>query len=278
MPQQVLLIDDSQAIHALVRARLADEPLTVLSAFSGEEGLKAAQSAMPDLILLDMDLPDLDSLEVCKRLKVAAPTSSIPIVFLVGSATTENKTLGLELGAADFVAKPFHPAELRARVRAALRTKHLMDLLEKKARVDGLTGLWNRMFFENRLGQETSLARRANRSLSSIRVDVEQFKRINNDYGYPFGDGVLQRIAAALSESTRMEDVVCRIGGAEFAILCPNTSAADATFLVSRCRQKIAAIRLQCRNKTIGISCSFRITEEHASGSLPLQAAMNLGT
>lgn len=273
MAQHVLLIDDSPAVHALIRARLADEPLTVVCAASGEEGLKSAQSATPDLILLDADLPDLDSLDVCRRLKANAATCNVPIVFLVGSATTENKTLGLELGAADFVAKPFHPVELRARIRAALRTKHLMDLLEKKARIDGLTGLWNRMFFESRLKQEISLAHRAHRSVCSVSVDVDNFRSICNDHGYPFGDGVLQRVASVLSEGTRLEDIVCRTGGDEFAILCPNTSAADATFLISRCRQKLAALRLQCREKTVSISCSFKITE-HASGELPLHQAV----
>jgi diguanylate cyclase (GGDEF)-like protein/PAS domain S-box-containing protein len=131
--QRLLVIDDSEDIQELVRIWLGEESLEFFSCISGEDGLLAAPQVRPDLILLDVDLPGINGFEVCRRLKMAAVTADIPVVFLTGASSTEEKLQGLELGAIDYVTKPFDPAELRARVRAALNTKRLMDLLSQKA-------------------------------------------------------------------------------------------------------------------------------------------------
>jgi len=131
--QKLLVIDDSEDIQELVRVWLGDESLEFFSCITGEEGLLAAPRVRPDLILLDVDLPGINGFEVCRRLKTTADTADIPIVFLTGASATDEKLQGLELGAIDYVTKPFDPAELRARVRAALNTKRLMDLLSQKA-------------------------------------------------------------------------------------------------------------------------------------------------
>ncbi len=131
--QRLLIIDDSIDVHELVQAWLANEPVEFDSSSDGPTGLSQASTLRPDLILLDVDLPGLDGFEVCRRLKANPITADIPIVFLTGAASTEEKLRGLELGATDYVTKPFDPAELRARVRAALNTKNLMDLLAQKA-------------------------------------------------------------------------------------------------------------------------------------------------
>jgi DNA-binding response OmpR family regulator len=123
MTQRVLIVDDTKNIHALVKARLAGEPVELQSAFSGAEGLAQAGTLLPDLILLDVDMPDMDGFETCRRLKAQPATMNIPVVFLTGAGSTDEKIRGLELGAVDYVTKPFEPAELRAIVRAPLRTK-----------------------------------------------------------------------------------------------------------------------------------------------------------
>jgi diguanylate cyclase (GGDEF)-like protein/PAS domain S-box-containing protein len=133
--QKLLIIDDSVDIHELVNIWLADEQLEFTSRFDGESGLASALELRPDLILLDVDLPGLNGFEVCRRLKAAAPTMDIPVVFLTGASSTLEKLRGLELGATDYVTKPFDPAELRARVCGALNTKRLSDLLAQKALV-----------------------------------------------------------------------------------------------------------------------------------------------
>ena len=131
--QKLLIIDDSEDIHELVKVWLDNEALEFRSCFTGEDGLVVAPQLRPDLILLDVDLPGINGFEVCRQLKAAEATADIPIVFLTGAASTEEKLQGLELGAVDYVTKPFDPAELRARVRTSLNTRRLMDLLFQKA-------------------------------------------------------------------------------------------------------------------------------------------------
>src|SRR5262249_12090902 len=155
------IVDDAKNIHALIRARLGGEDLEFHSCYSADQGLAMAAQLLPDLILLDLEMPEIDGAEICRRLKQQASTMGIHVVFLTGAGASQEKLKGLEAGAVDFVTKPFDPAELRARVRAALRTKYLLDLLNKKALVDGLSGLWNRTYFDQALAAMLSLARRS---------------------------------------------------------------------------------------------------------------------
>jgi DNA-binding response OmpR family regulator len=131
MLHKLLIIDDAAAVHALIRARLADEPYDIRYAFNAEDGETLINSVHPDLILLDIDLPGEDGFAFCQRLKEDPMTARIPVIFLTASNETETKVAGLDLGAVDFVTKPFDPAELRARVRASLRTKSLIDALAR---------------------------------------------------------------------------------------------------------------------------------------------------
>jgi two-component system cell cycle response regulator len=131
MSQTVLVIDDSAAMHALVKALLSEEAVEVHSAFDGTSGLLLAASLKPDLILLDVDMPAMNGFEVCKILKASKVTSNIPIVFLTACASADEKVWGFELNAADYITKPFEPSEFWARIRAALRTKRLLDILPR---------------------------------------------------------------------------------------------------------------------------------------------------
>ena len=266
MPQKVLIIDDSKPIHALVRARLAEEPIELHSAFDGESGISAALNLLPDLILLDVDMPTPDGFEVCRRLKDDPATMNIPVVFLTGMASTEQKIRGLELGALDYILKPFDPAELRARVRTSLRQKYLLDLLAKKAMIDGLTGLWNRTYFDQTLAAQLALFRRAGYPCSIILADVDNFKQINDSYGHPVGDEALRAIAHILQSGCRLEDTVCRYGGEEFAILCPNTPAEKAVILGERLRDSISRLTMSHRRTHIPLTCSFGIADPATSG------------
>jgi diguanylate cyclase (GGDEF)-like protein len=269
MSQKVLAIDDSPAIHALLNARLKDEPIEIHSAQSGIEGLKIATALMPDLILLDVDMPDPNGFEVCRRIKLDANLLNTPVIFLTGAATTEEKIRGLELGAVDYITKPFDPAELRARVRAALRMKFLMDLLAQKAQIDALTGLWNRRYFDQRLEAEMSLARRSRRPLSVLMLDLDHFKAINDNYGHPMGDEVLRRIGLLLSEQVRLEDVACRYGGEEFAILAPNTPSSEAD-LAERLRVEVEKMRFTFGGHEVKITTSIGVADLVSAGSRPL--------
>ncbi|MEO6567878.1 MAG: response regulator [Opitutaceae bacterium] len=129
MPQSVLIVDDSLPLHELVKVHLSDETLVHHSAYDGPSALAMAAALMPDLILLDVDMPGLDGFEVCRLLKSDPATEKIPIVFLTAAASSDEKMCGFELRAVDYVTKPFDPRELCARVRSALRTKRLLDML-----------------------------------------------------------------------------------------------------------------------------------------------------
>lgn len=259
MPQKVLIIDDSKPIHSLVAAHLRREPVQLFNAFNGEMGLSQAAALQPDLILLDVDMPQCDGFEVCRRLKADPATMIIPVIFLSSAGSTADKIKGLNIGAVDYITKPFDPAELRARVRASLRTKYLMELLAKRAMIDGLTGLWNRTYLEERMVSELSLARRHRGALSCILLDIDHFKSINDERGHTYGDEILRTVAQVLQEECRTEDVLCRYGGEEFAILTPSIDIDGATLLAERLRQKIPA--RFATDKAPAITCSFGVAD-----------------
>ncbi|MFI5378204.1 MAG: diguanylate cyclase [Tepidisphaerales bacterium] len=267
MLQKLLVIDDSESIHALLRVRLRDEPVEVLSALDGACGLEMAKRICPDLILLDVDMPGSNGFAVCQELKRDPLTNSVPVIFLTGAGSTDEKIRGLDAGAVDYITKPFDAAELRARVRAGLRTKFLLDLLNKKAMIDGLTGLWNRTYFDQRLAAETSLAVRSGHALSVIMADIDHFKHVNDRFGHPCGDEVLRTVGQLLTESCREEEVVCRYGGEEFGIVVPNSAAADAAGLAGRFNRVIASHAFVCRGVRAPLTCSFGVADLAQAGS-----------
>jgi len=165
---KTLIIDDSPDALVVAKARLVKENLDVICAGGGKEGLKMANQERPDLILLDLDMPDMSGFEVCRQLKADAELCMIPVIFLTGSGSLADKIKGLDLGAVDYVTKPFDGIELQARVRAALRTKHLQDLLTKYTQIDPLTELWNRRALEKRLLQEWAKIQRYGGSFAAL--------------------------------------------------------------------------------------------------------------
>jgi diguanylate cyclase (GGDEF)-like protein len=261
MHQQILLIDDSKPIHPLVKSLLADEPVTIHSAFDGQFGLTLAASLRPDLILLDVEMPIMDGFETCRQLMADPATASVPVIFLTARAATDEMVRGLNLGAIDYVTKPFKLSELLSRVRAALRTSHLIRLLADKAMIDSLTGLGNRAMFDKRFAAEVAVRIRSGTPLSCVVVDVDHFKNINDTHGHAFGDHVLCQIADALTAICRIEDVACRLGGEEFVVLAPRTSAEHAALLAERMRLAIAKIPFSQQGKAISVTCSFGVAE-----------------
>jgi diguanylate cyclase (GGDEF)-like protein len=271
MSQSLLLIDDSAAVQTLLRARLKDEPIVIHCASDGQAGLKMAAQLVPDLILLDVDMPQPDGFEVCRLLKSDPGLIHVPIIFLTGAASPQEKIRGLELGAIDYITKPFDPAELRARVRAALRLKFMMDLLAQKAQIDALTGLWNRRYFDERLEAEVSMARRAPRPLAVLMIDIDKFKLINDTYGHATGDEVLRRVACLLGESVRTEDIVCRYGGEEFAVIAPNTCDGAAA-LAERLRHAVETMKITFLGKPLHVTASIGVASHDQAPETSLVA------
>lgn len=261
MRQRVLIIDDSPQIHRLVEAWLKSDVVDVAAAPTAAAGHSMAVTWQPDLILLDIDLPDQSGFDLCRQLKSDEVCCKIPIVFLTGASSPEDRVAGLNLGAVDYIVKPFHPAEFQARVRAALRTKYLLDLLQQRAQIDGLTGLRNRSFLDERLATERALIRRRPHPLACIMIDVDHFKAVNDLYGHATGDEVLRAVADVLTQSTRLEDVVARYGGEEFTILTPGVDSVGATVLAERIRQSIEIMNVSRGATVVRVTCSFGIAD-----------------
>lgn len=236
----VLIIDDSQDVHRLLKARLRAEDLEFVSATSGEQGLTLAKERQPLLALLDLDMPGMDGFEVLRSLKDDPATVQIPVIILSGLQSAQDKVTAFDLGAVDYVTKPFDMAELRVRLRAALRMNQLVRMLAQRAQIDGLTGLWNRAYFDARWNEEFARATRHGRPVSVAMIDVDHFKSINDGFGHPAGDAVLQGVAKLLHRELRQSDIACRYGGEEFVIILSDTNAPAATALCDRIRTAIS--------------------------------------
>jgi diguanylate cyclase (GGDEF)-like protein len=228
--------------------------------------LQLAATLRPDAILLDVEMPTPNGFEVCRRLKDNPMLSNIPVIFLTGVTTVEEKVRGLNLGAIDYVTKPFDAAELQARIKASLRNKELLDLLSKKAMIDGLTGLWNRGYLDQRLAEEIAFAKRHNNPMACVMLDVDHFKSINDKYGHGFGDLVLKDIANILQQLCRDEDICCRYGGEEFAILLRSTAGLQAKLFAERLRKGIEGVTFKSGSLSAAVTCSFGVADS-ATGS-----------
>ena len=268
---RVLVIDDSPDSHALLAARLRSERLELITAMNAHQGVELALERAPDLVLLDLDLPDVSGLDVCRRLQTDPRTMNVPVLFLTGTEDPSVKAAALDLGAVDYVTKPFDPAELRARVRSALRTKHYHDMLATRAQLDGLTGLWNREYFDRRLQEELSAAQRHGQPLSIALIDLDHFKRVNDTYGHPFGDHTLQAFAAGLTRTVRTSDVACRYGGEEFVVILRQTGAMEALKAAERMRSMVAQLKLHSRGQPVPVTASLGVAalEQQSSAKPP---------
>lgn len=264
--RNVLIADNVPMIHRLVTTHLSTEPLTFYSAYDGQQTLDLSRKIIPDLLLLDVDMPKPNGLEVCRALKADPKTSGIAIIFLTAETNTAQKVKGWELGAFDYVTKPFEPTELRARVRAALRIKELIDLLSDQAMIDGLTGLRNRAYFDDRLSREIASAGRHKTALSCVMVDVDNFKQFNDRYGHAVGDEALRHAGRIFREGVRLEDTVCRYGGEEFVALLPHTSLAQAVVVAERIRAQLEASPLPHQGGDLKITASFGVADILSAG------------
>jgi diguanylate cyclase (GGDEF)-like protein len=226
----VLVADDDPDLLEFVATLLTRDGYTVLRASDGREALELARQRLPDLLVLDVSMPFLDGYGVCREIQALGPDAP-PVIFLTARAETQDRIVGLDAGAVDYVVKPFSGAELRARVRAALRTKLASDRLRVEASTDPLTGLANRQHLGPKISELVSAARRYDRPLACLMIDLDHFKAVNDTYGHPAGDAVLAEVAHRLQRAMRASDTLIRYGGEEFLILAPETDAEGAVTL-----------------------------------------------
>jgi diguanylate cyclase (GGDEF)-like protein len=224
-----LLIVDDQVINIRVLRELFHKDCQLYMARDGEQALELAHTILPDLILLDVVMPQLDGFDVCRMLKNDEMTAHIPIIFITGNITDNDETKGFDLGAVDFIRKPFNPLVTRARVRNHLLLKRQSDMLAKIALSDGLTGLPNRRCFDQELSEAWRRSARERWDLSVLMLDVDFFKRFNDHFGHQAGDDCLRQVGAALASALqRPGDLLARYGGEEFSCVLSHTDQQGA--------------------------------------------------
>jgi two-component system cell cycle response regulator len=251
---RILLVEDDPVQANVAKDYLESSGYDIKWADNGKAAIKIAKTHPPDLILLDMVLPDLSGNEVCRWLKLNEDTKGIPIIILSVKSSTEEKVIGLEAGAEDYLPKPYSEVELNARIYACLRTKALQDELREKNRqleevllrveqlaiTDPLTELFNRRRFESALENEFKRTMRYGSPNSCLMIDIDFFKKVNDEYGHHTGDVVLKETAQVIKSCIREIDVIARWGGEEFIVLLPETKKDEALGVATRIRETIA--------------------------------------
>ncbi len=256
----ILIVDDQPAnIHLLAEALAADYEIVV--ATSGQEAIELAMAGdPPDLVLLDILMPGMSGYEVCERLKADDWTKSAPIIFVTAKNREEDETHGLEIGAVDYITKPFSMPIVRARVRAHVELKRHRDLLETLSLRDGLTGIPNRRQFEQHLDRCWRLASRERLPLSLCFADIDKFKLYNDRYGHLAGDDCLRSIANTLHGcANRPMDLVARFGGEEFVAILHGTDEDGAGILAERMRTAVEALKIPNKSVSGGAMVTLSI-------------------
>lgn len=258
-----LLVVDDQPINVQALYRIFSSDCTVFMATNGAEAFEVCRRNLPDLVLLDVNMPGMDGFAACALLKADEATADIPVIFVTAHDEPESEMRGLDAGAADFISKPVNPALIRARVRTQLTMKYQADRLRDIASTDGLTGLFTRRLFDARLATEWQRASRNGSSLSLLLLDVDFFKRYNDHYGHVAGDECLVKVASAVKQRlNRPADVAARYGGEEFACILPETDFPGALKLAKDIEVRVRALHIAhaCSDAAAVVTISVGVT------------------
>lgn len=244
--RDLILIVDDTPVNVLVLAEALSKDCRVKVATNGPEALAIASSEeKPDLILLDVMMPEMDGYEVCRHLREDSATSDIPVIFVTALGGVEDEERGLHLGAVDYITKPFQLPIVRARVRNHLKLKRYTDLLASLAMMDGLTNIANRRRFDEVLKRDWRRSCRTEKPLSLMMADLDYFKQYNDNYGHGAGDECLRAVANAFAIMVnRPDDLVARYGGEEFAAILPETDLEGAGHLAEEFRSTVEALAM----------------------------------
>ena len=270
----ILVVDDHEDNIEVLRARLVAWGYRAASAMNGTDAIAYVNATPPDLILLDVMMPEISGIEVARIIKGNKALPFIPIIMQTALDSTENKVEGLEAGADDYITKPIDFAELKARLRSMLRIKRLQETLEERERAlleaneklrymsqtDALTGLDNRRYLNERIDEMFKHGTRMNESFALVMCDLDKFKSVNDTYGHQAGDEVLKQLAVILKEEAREIDRVGRYGGEEFMMLLPGASLEDAVLFAERVRKHIEAHTFTFEGGTLNRTASFGVS------------------
>ena len=263
----IAIVDDDAAIRRLVRLYLKRAGFETLECTTGAEARQRMPREPWDLAILDRRLPDLDGVILAQELKANPDFRTRYIIMLTGEDDQKDKVEGLELGADDYITKPFQYPELLARIRAGKRIVDLQkELLETNKRLellsitDGLTKLHNHRYFQDELARAFEESQRYQRPLSLAMIDIDFFKKVNDTYGHATGDAVLKVVARLFMDSIRSTDIAARYGGEEFAVIMPETDMADALSFAEKIRQLVAETPLETDQGELRVTVSIGVS------------------
>ena len=248
----VLVVDDEKQNRDLL-TELLKHDCRVILAKNGTQAIDRAHELQPDLILLDVMMPDINGHLVIQSLKHDDATRQIPVIFISALDSPEDEERGLDLGAVDYITKPFHPSIVRKRVRNHLQSVHHRHLLENLAKIDSLTEIANRRRYNEALENEWRRCARSGAPLSLAIIDVDHFKAYNDQLGHAAGDTILRSIATTLHGFMRRPgDLAARYGGEEFILLLPQVDANAAQRIGEDIRASVESLRLHHPDSPVG--------------------------
>ncbi|OGS01123.1 MAG: hypothetical protein A3G41_00050 [Elusimicrobia bacterium RIFCSPLOWO2_12_FULL_59_9] len=251
---KILIVDDEEDILENIETRLKMSGYGTLTATNGADAINLALNESPDLILLDLTLPKVSGMEVCKQLKARLSTF-VPIIMVSGKSELEDKIAGLDQGADDYLTKPFHMDELLARVRAILRNKQILDDMKKTTVTDSLTGIYNRRYFLVRLEEECGRAQRRGRAFSCMMLALNGYRDAGERCGQDFMEEILKQTVSRLRPLLQESDVFIRFGEEKFVVIMPETGAEGAQDLAKRAREAVRAEPFGDAAQTIALGC-----------------------
>ncbi|HYG66016.1 MAG TPA: diguanylate cyclase [Anaeromyxobacteraceae bacterium] len=255
---RLLVVDDDADVRESLKLLLEDE-YEVLLAEDGEAGLEVANAEHPDVVLMDIVMPRLDGFEALERLRSDASTGDIPVIFVSGRGDDAIKVRSLDLGAVDFLQKPFSERELRARVERTLRLVRSQTQLRELAQTDPLTGLANLRAFRARVEEEVKRARRYRTPLTCVMADMDNLKPINDELGHAAGDRAIAAVAAVIRDELRETDFGARYGGDEFVVLLPHTTAEEGRIFAERVCTRLKETLVELGGRRIPLGASFGV-------------------
>lgn len=257
----ILIVDDTAKNLQLLGSILKEEGYKISVANNGNQAISIASQALPDLILLDVMMPQLDGFQTCTKMKSLIKTKDIPIIFLTAKVEKDDIVKGFKTGAVDYITKPFNTVELKARVKTHLelkRSKEVLkqqnELLKKLSITDGLTGLYNHRYIMDDLSKSIEESKRYKQPLSIAMIDIDNFKKINDDFGHPFGDEVLIGLASTFENHIRNTDSIGRYGGEEFLMILNHADLSNAVKVLERIREAVENMRWQHESLKVTIS------------------------
>ncbi len=260
MPQpRLLVVDDDPSVRSVVRTAMIVEGYAVEEADDGLDAIAALSCAQFDIVILDLGLPRAGGEQVLATVRALPGHDTTQVLLLTGDHDARRLRTCLEAGAQDYLRKPFEHDELVGRVAACQRTKDKLDALRKSSLHDSLTGLLNRRGGEHELRRWGAHSLRHQEPLSVMMIDIDFFKKVNDEHGHPTGDEVLTEVGRRLKSCVRASDVVVRWGGEEFLLVLPNTSAARACELADRVRHAVSGAAIDVHRQRLDVTVSVGI-------------------